>query len=644
MFDDLIPQKSHSGAIASIESGGNYSAVGPQTGKGRALGKYGVMEFNVGPWTEEALGQSMTPMQFLASPEAQERVFQHRFGGYVQKYGPEGAAKAWFAGEKGMNNPNARDVLGTTVSAYADKFNKAALLSRAAPSSLSFDDLVPATDAPTKITVNPIADRFVEPQQPANAPQLERGLQRQAQTLTTGQETSPIQRMAIEHGNVLGAASQGATPNMDILRKNLISTEVFEGDDGSIQYRDPQTGQVVQTDNTKHIVMRDPADNTPKVYAKTDAATENPMVGAARVLAPGAMAGAPTARAAIPAARNIQPQASDIMATAKPSYKAFGQQAKAAPMPEGVADRIRASLDAVGLSEEMAGAPIRSALSMIESGKFTSLNDMQKIKRMVGRGFASAEKDVRDAASVASAEIVRIINEVAPTAAQNLKKGDDIHSTALAVQDLQRKSAVADLRKGRAGYGGNAVNSMRQVLSPIVQRAVEGRKTPFKPDEIQAMREIVEGNWATNAARVVGQASPFKGIIASGGAGAAGYAMGTEVGVAIAGLGMASNKLATILTGRQIDRLKELVAKRSPEYAKAVQRAVERYERAQIEAINKPTPNTFAGFLSASRALSAGLTRDGIQITSGDLLRAIQGPMKSAADSEEPPVPRGPGQ
>jgi hypothetical protein len=117
------PQNQYSGAISSIESGGNYQAVGPQTGKGRALGKYQVMDFNVGPWTQEALGRQMNPQEFLSSPDAQEAVFNHKFGGYVNKYGPEGAARAWFAGEGGMDNPNAKDILGTTVADYARKFN-----------------------------------------------------------------------------------------------------------------------------------------------------------------------------------------------------------------------------------------------------------------------------------------------------------------------------------------------------------------------------------------------------------------------------------------------------------------------------------------------------------------------------------------
>lgn len=113
-------------AIAGIESGGRYDAVGPRDPKSGEYpyGKYQVMGFNVGPWTEKYLGQRLTPQQFLASPEAQEKVFAGEFGRLEQKYGNR-AASAWFAGEKGMNNPNAKDVLGTTVAGYQSKFDAA---------------------------------------------------------------------------------------------------------------------------------------------------------------------------------------------------------------------------------------------------------------------------------------------------------------------------------------------------------------------------------------------------------------------------------------------------------------------------------------------------------------------------------------
>jgi hypothetical protein len=116
----------YSKAIAGIESGGAYDKLGPQTKTGdRAYGKYQVMGNNIPEWTTQVLGKPMTPEQFLSNPDAQEAVFKAKFGDYVQKYGPEGAAKAWFAGEKGMNNPAAKDVLGTTVAGYGQKFTQA---------------------------------------------------------------------------------------------------------------------------------------------------------------------------------------------------------------------------------------------------------------------------------------------------------------------------------------------------------------------------------------------------------------------------------------------------------------------------------------------------------------------------------------
>jgi len=149
-------QSPFAGAISSIESGsqgGNYKLVGPVTRTGdRALGRYQVMGANIGPWSEEILGRRITPQEFMASPEIQDTIFNGKFGQYAQKYGPEGAAKAWFAGEGGMNNPNARDVLGTSVSSYANKFNRALgstdVSAQSKPAKNWWDDAPLATEAP----------------------------------------------------------------------------------------------------------------------------------------------------------------------------------------------------------------------------------------------------------------------------------------------------------------------------------------------------------------------------------------------------------------------------------------------------------------------------------------------------------------
>jgi hypothetical protein len=102
-----------------------YSTLGPVTASGdRAYGNYGVMGSNVPSWTQKYYGQSLTPEQFLNNPTAQDAVFNGQFGNYVNKYGLEGASKAWFAGEGGMKNAGATDQLGTSVGGYGSQFTQ----------------------------------------------------------------------------------------------------------------------------------------------------------------------------------------------------------------------------------------------------------------------------------------------------------------------------------------------------------------------------------------------------------------------------------------------------------------------------------------------------------------------------------------
>lgn len=115
-------------AIRTIESGsaaGNYSAIGPATRTGdRALGAYQMMGANLPQWSREAIGREIGKVEFLRSIELQDKIFEHRFGSYMKKYGPEGASRAWFAGEGGMKNWNAKDVVGTSVNGYGSRFGK----------------------------------------------------------------------------------------------------------------------------------------------------------------------------------------------------------------------------------------------------------------------------------------------------------------------------------------------------------------------------------------------------------------------------------------------------------------------------------------------------------------------------------------
>jgi len=112
--------------IAAIESDGSggYDAVGATNEKlGRALGRYQIMEANLPQWSKAALGREVTADEFMKNPDIQDAIFDHKFGGYVEKYGEEGAAQAWFGGDGGVGKTSRSDVHGRlTIGDYGRNF------------------------------------------------------------------------------------------------------------------------------------------------------------------------------------------------------------------------------------------------------------------------------------------------------------------------------------------------------------------------------------------------------------------------------------------------------------------------------------------------------------------------------------------
>lgn len=128
--------------IKGIESqgSGDYSALGPLTGGDRAYGAYGVMGANIPSWTQEALGRTLTPEEFLASPEAQDAVFDYRFGQYLAQTGsPDDAASMWFTGRPLAEAYGASDVLGTSGEEYVNKFRRLSGQAQLPPSAQPYE-------------------------------------------------------------------------------------------------------------------------------------------------------------------------------------------------------------------------------------------------------------------------------------------------------------------------------------------------------------------------------------------------------------------------------------------------------------------------------------------------------------------------
>lgn len=114
-------------ALGTIESGNNYSALGPRTEAGnQAYGRYQVMDFNIPVWTKEVLGSPLTPQEFLKDKQAQDAVAAAKFGQYVEQTGnPYDAASMWFSGRPMARAGNAADVTGTSVPEYVGRFANA---------------------------------------------------------------------------------------------------------------------------------------------------------------------------------------------------------------------------------------------------------------------------------------------------------------------------------------------------------------------------------------------------------------------------------------------------------------------------------------------------------------------------------------
>lgn len=109
-------------AISGQESGGNYSARNRSSG---AMGKYQIMPSNIRGsrgWDYEALGRNITESQFMASPQLQEAIARYKLQQYYNKWGPRGAAIAWYAGPGAVNRTNLNKSQGAypTINNYAN--------------------------------------------------------------------------------------------------------------------------------------------------------------------------------------------------------------------------------------------------------------------------------------------------------------------------------------------------------------------------------------------------------------------------------------------------------------------------------------------------------------------------------------------
>lgn len=134
----VVPIEQAQEAIGTFETGGRYTSQGPEVtdksgNKGHGVGKYQIMSYNLAPWLREVGMPAMSEKEFLASPSAQDQLFNAKFGGYMKQYGSfNAAAQAWHAGPGSVGtDPNKTNDVNVTTAQYISNVN--AILARNAP-------------------------------------------------------------------------------------------------------------------------------------------------------------------------------------------------------------------------------------------------------------------------------------------------------------------------------------------------------------------------------------------------------------------------------------------------------------------------------------------------------------------------------
>lgn len=516
--------------------------------------------------------------------------------------------------------------------------------------ALSFDDLVPAQGAGAQAkTFDPAAGisivspgKSASPQQPsANVVTFDDLLPKAA----AEPEPSSITKLTTDFLNQGSAAGQRTTPVISAQAPNLISDNVYQNDAGEMQYKDPATGQIVTTDQNKQVILRDPADNKLKVYARTEDTNEGLLSSLGRLIGTGMGSSAPETTAVSVAARPPSTPTIDALKGAASASYESPEVASLTVKPQAVTDSVTGivrDLNAQGIDEILAPKTfgILSKAQTAPAGSFATADNLLSLRRTLGKAALSIDPTERMAAKSAMSGIDAFLEKVPqsgvlsgdPAAASSaIKDGNANYSAAKHAELIDQKTVRAELRAAAANSGQNVANTIRQRMADILLNPKERRG--FSTSELALMNKIVRGTPTQNILRGAGNllgGGGGLGAVVSAGAGA----MATGGPGAIAPVvGFALKKLGNAMTLRQVEQLSEAVRNRSP-LGQAVQNSAADWQKAHDALVKAPSASKFSAFAIASRNLSNNLASIGVNVAPVQIMRSVQGPTDAKADSE----------
>lgn len=602
-------------AISSIESSGNYKAVGPATRTGdRALGRYQVMSANIRPWSQEVLGREVTPTEFMADPKIQDAIFNGKFGQYVEKYGPEGASKAWFAGEKGMNDPNRRDVLGTTVDAYGRKFTQALGY---APEQQAAPRL--AAPAPT----NPVAPQgqqsgnFFDQFDAPSAQQVD-GYQVSREGGATRIQPAPFKER-------FDAVSDEA------------AFRAVEPEKKEFGLADTWPARVAKSIYGAVTLPGDVAAG--RVDPGSDEAIGRSF-DLAGVATPMAAAGATVPKVAAKAAQAETPSIQQLKAAATKGYESAEVQGLEVA-PRAISDfstSVMTKLNEAGIDDNLAPEVfgVLSRLQKAPDGSVVTGKNINSLRRMFGNAATSPDPTKRKAAATAMDALDEFLPNIASrdvlagdaaAASKTLGTARANYSAAKHAEAIDKKAIQAELRAAAANSGRNVANTIRQRMADILIKDKERRG--FSTAELAQMEKIVRGTRGQNALRTAGNISGGGGGLGAAITGGGGALALGPVGIGIPIAGFAMKSLSNRMTLKQAEKLSEMIRSRAP-----LASSMQKFEEKAAQFAGEKSSKTFAGVALAARNFATNLKASGINISPAELMRGVQGGVPARAENE----------
>ena len=380
------------------------------------------------------------------------------------------------------------------------------------------------------------------------------------------------------------------------------------------------------------------ATGIPKEYTEFAAGLALPGIGMTRMPAAAAQRAVPTTEAIKDAATAAYHAPEVAALKIRPeALSMFGQEVSHSLLRDGFDPLLAPKTH--GLLEKATSVP--------DGTPFVTSDNVQTLRRMLGKAAGTADKTERAAALIAQRKLDdfmaalpenAVMQGDARAAASTLQEARANYAAASRSERLQDALIRADRQASRAGVGGNLENATRQRITEMLNSPAKRRG--FSKQEVEALEGYVKGNFTRNilrtATKILGGDNPLMAAIH------AGLAYPTSGASLAAPLtGYVFKKINNAISDRHLGRLDEMIRSRSP-HAKAAERAVTDWSRAGMRLELDPSVANATRFAVSAKFLGDKLKGMGIEANPRELMSPFQMPSTGRADDDQQNIPRPP--